>query len=98
MSSSSSTTQAYLSLIAVTQAFAPVLAANGGGAFVNVLSVASWVGLPGLATYSASKAAAWSYSNAARIELQPQGTAVVGVHVGFVDTDMAAGVNGPKVA
>src|SRR6478735_3658882 len=34
----------YLGLISTTQAFAPVLAANGGGAFINVLSVASWVG------------------------------------------------------
>jgi NAD(P)-dependent dehydrogenase (short-subunit alcohol dehydrogenase family) len=48
----------YLGLMSMTQAFAPILAANGGGAFINVLSVASWVGAPTLATYSASKAAA----------------------------------------
>ena len=68
-----------------------MLAANGGGAFVNVLSVASWIGVPRLATYSASKAAAWGYTNAARVELKRQGTQVVGVHVGFVDTDLTAG-------
>jgi NAD(P)-dependent dehydrogenase (short-subunit alcohol dehydrogenase family) len=87
----------YLSIVAMTEAFAPVLAANGGGAFVNMLSVASWVSLPSLATYSASKAAAWAYSNAARLELKRQGTAVVGVHVGFVDTDLAAAVQSEKI-
>ena len=59
----------YLSLVSMTQAFAPVLERNGGGAFVNVLSVFSWVATPLLTTYSASKAAAWSFTNAARIEL-----------------------------
>jgi NAD(P)-dependent dehydrogenase (short-subunit alcohol dehydrogenase family) len=87
----------YFGLIGVTQAFAPVLAANGGGAFVNVLSVVSWIGMPHLTTYSASKAAAWAYSNAARVQLAAQGTAVVGVHVGYVDTDLAAGLDGDKV-
>jgi NAD(P)-dependent dehydrogenase (short-subunit alcohol dehydrogenase family) len=81
----------YLGVVAATQAFAPVLAANGGGAFVNVLSVSSWVSTPQLAGYSASKAAAWAYSNAARIELKRQGTHVLGVHVGPVDTDLQAG-------
>lgn len=87
----------YLSIISSTQAFAPVLAANGGGAFVNVLSVVSWVAVPFLATYSASKAAAWSFTNAARIQLKQHGTEVVGVHVGFVDTDLTAGLDTPKV-
>jgi NAD(P)-dependent dehydrogenase (short-subunit alcohol dehydrogenase family) len=80
----------YLSLASMTQAFAPVLERNGGGAFVNVLSVFSWVAMPLLSTYSASKAAAWSFTNAARIELRRQGTHVVGVFVAGVDTDMAA--------
>jgi NAD(P)-dependent dehydrogenase (short-subunit alcohol dehydrogenase family) len=87
----------YLGLVAMTQAFAPVLAAGGGGAFVNVLSVASWVGSPLLSTYAASKAAAWSFSNAARVELGRQGTQVVGVHVGFVDTDLTAALDVDKV-
>ena len=82
----------------MTQAFAPVLAANGGGAFVNVLSVASWVGNPPLSTYGASKAAAWNFTNAVRVELQPQGTRVVGVHVGYVDTDLTAGLDAEKLA
>jgi NAD(P)-dependent dehydrogenase (short-subunit alcohol dehydrogenase family) len=80
----------YLSMVSITQAFAPVLARNGGGAFVNVLSVYSWVAHPLISTYSASKAAAWSFTNAARVELRRQGTQVVGVHAGAVDTDMAA--------
>ncbi|MFZ0381366.1 MAG: SDR family oxidoreductase [Solirubrobacteraceae bacterium] len=87
----------YLSLIANMQAFAPVLARNGGGAFINMLSVVSWIASPRLATYSASKSAAWSFTNAARIELKQQNTQVVAVHVGFVDTDLTAGLDAPKV-
>lgn len=87
----------YLSLIANMQAFAPVLARNGGGAFINMLSVVSWIASPRLATYSASKSAAWSFTNAARIELKQQNTQVVGVHVGFVDTDLTAELDAPKV-
>ena len=88
----------YLGLIASTQAFAPVLARNGGGAFINMLSVVSWIASPRLARYSASKAAAWSFTNAARIELKEQNTEVVAVHVGFVDTDLTAGLDAPKVS
>jgi NAD(P)-dependent dehydrogenase (short-subunit alcohol dehydrogenase family) len=88
----------YLSLLSMTQAFAPVLARNGGGAFVNVLSVFSWVAQPLLSTYSASKAAAWSFTNAARIELKRQGTHVVAVLVGGVDTEMTAAFDVAKVA
>jgi NAD(P)-dependent dehydrogenase (short-subunit alcohol dehydrogenase family) len=87
----------YLALVSTTQAFAPTLAANGGGAFVNVLSVASWIGVPTLATYAASKAAAWGYTNAARVELKRHGTQVVGVHVGFVDTDLTAALDIDKI-
>jgi NAD(P)-dependent dehydrogenase (short-subunit alcohol dehydrogenase family) len=88
----------YLGLVSMTQAFAPVLAANGGGAFVNVLSVVSWAAFPRLTTYSASKAAAWSFTNAARVELSRSGTEVVGVHVGFVDTDLTAALPVDKIA
>ena len=87
----------YLSLVTMTQAFAPVLEHNGGGAFVNVLSVFSCVATPLITTYSASKAAAWSFTNAARIELRRQGTQVVGVHAGPVDTDMAARFDFEKI-
>ena len=77
----------------MARAFAPVLRDNGGGALVNVLSVLSFISMPQGATYSASKAAAWSLTNALRIELRRQGTLVVAVHAGFIDTDMAAGVS-----
>ena len=82
--------------LALSQAFAPTLKQNGGGAIVNVLSVASWVNLSGAATYSASKAAAWALSNGLRVELHNQGTQVLALHVGYMDTDMAKSVNIPK--
>lgn len=87
----------YLGIVSMTKAFAPVLAENGGGAFVNMLSVLSWFAAPVLSTYSASKAAAWLYSNAARVQLKQQGTEVVGVHVGYVDTDLIAAVEAEKL-
>jgi NAD(P)-dependent dehydrogenase (short-subunit alcohol dehydrogenase family) len=63
-----------------------------------MLSVVSWVAVPSLASYSASKAAAWSFTNAARVELARQGTDVVGVHVGFVDTDLIAALAVEKLS
>jgi NAD(P)-dependent dehydrogenase (short-subunit alcohol dehydrogenase family) len=84
--------------LAVSRAFAPLLAANGGGGLVNVLSVASWRTVPTFAAYAASKSAAWSLTNSLRLELRPQGTLVVAVHAGFLDTDMAASVTAPKTA
>jgi NAD(P)-dependent dehydrogenase (short-subunit alcohol dehydrogenase family) len=88
----------YLGPVAVSQAFAPVLAANGGGALVNVLSVLSWLTLPVTAGYCAAKSAMWSATNALRLTLAERGTQVVGVHVGYIDTDMAAVVTAPKMA
>ncbi len=82
--------------LALTRAFAPILAANGGGAIVNVLSVLSWVVLPSGAGYSASKAAAWALTNAARNELRAQATQVLALHVGYMDTDMTKGIEAPK--
>lgn len=83
---------------AMAQAFAPVLQANGGGAVLNVLSVLSWLTIPGVATYSASKAAAWSLSNGLRNELRAQGTQVTSLHVAYMDTDMTRGLDAPKAA
>jgi NAD(P)-dependent dehydrogenase (short-subunit alcohol dehydrogenase family) len=83
---------------ALTRAFAPVLKANGGGGVLNVLSVLSWLTLPAVATYSASKAAAWSLSNGLRNELRGQGTQVTSLHVGYMDTDMTRGLDAPKAA
>jgi NAD(P)-dependent dehydrogenase (short-subunit alcohol dehydrogenase family) len=80
----------YLGTLAMCRAFAPVLAANAGGAIVNLLSVTSFFSNPENGSYGASKAAEWSLTNGVRIELAQQGTLVVGVHAGFIDTEMAA--------
>lgn len=80
----------------MVRAFAPVLAKNGGGALVNVLSVASWINNPLLATYGASKSAAWALTNGLRTELAEQGTQVLGLHAGFIDTDMTKDITSPK--
>jgi NAD(P)-dependent dehydrogenase (short-subunit alcohol dehydrogenase family) len=80
----------------LSQAFAGVLAANGGGGIVNVLSVVSWINSPLLGVYSASKTAAWGLTNGLRNELRAQKTQVLGLHVGFIDTDMTKGFDAPK--
>lgn len=87
----------YFGPLSVSRAFAPVLKANGGGALVNVLSALAWVSYPQIGNYSASKSAAWSLTNALRVMLREQGTLVAGVHVGWVDTDLAAAIDDPKV-
>lgn len=83
-------------VLRVSRAFAPVLAANGGGALLNVASVASWVTMPSLAAYAVTKSATWSLSNGLRNELRGQGTQVLTLHMGFVDTDMTQGIDMPK--
>jgi NAD(P)-dependent dehydrogenase (short-subunit alcohol dehydrogenase family) len=88
----------YFGTLGMCRAFAPVLAASGGGALVNVLSVVSFFTNPANGTYGASKAAEWAMTNGVRIELARQGTLVVGVHAGYIDTDMAAGIDAPKVS
>ncbi|MEU4742047.1 SDR family oxidoreductase [Actinosynnema sp. NPDC023658] len=80
----------------VIRAFAPVLAANGGGAILNVLSSMSWVSYDRATAYSAAKAAQWSLTNGVRVELAGQGTLVTGVHLGPTDTDMTADLDVPK--
>jgi NAD(P)-dependent dehydrogenase (short-subunit alcohol dehydrogenase family) len=82
--------------LSMVRAFAPVLAANGGGRVVNVASALSWFAFPGTGAYAVSKAANWNMSNALRLELAGQGTQVTSVHLGLADTDMAAGAEGPK--
>lgn len=86
-----------IGLANMARAFAPVLAQNGGGAIVNMLSVASWFTSPFSVPYSASKRAALGVSDAMRIQLAAQGTKVVGVYAGFIDTEMVADVTAPKV-
>ncbi|MGH3248822.1 MAG: SDR family oxidoreductase [Trebonia sp.] len=82
--------------LAVVRAFAPVLAANGGGAILNVLSRMSWLSYPGANSYAVAKAAAWSLTNGIRLELAGQGTLVTGLLMSSTDTDMMAGWDIPK--
>ena len=86
----------FFGLLRVSQAFAPVLASNGGGALLNVLSIASWINSPMLSVYGASKSAAWALTNGLRHDLRAQGTQVLGLHMGFVDTDLTRGIEMPK--
>lgn len=88
----------YFGTLEMCRAFARVLARNGGGAIVNMLSILGRVASPRLGSYSASKAAGIALTQAIRGELASQGTLVIGVLPGFVDTDMARRVDQPKLA
>lgn len=88
----------FFGMLRVSQAFAPALKENGGGALLNVLSIASWVNGGLLAGYSASKAAAWSLTNALRAELAAQRTQVTALHMAFVDTDLVRALDQPKTS
>ncbi|MFG1704262.1 SDR family oxidoreductase [Nonomuraea sp. M3C6] len=80
----------YFGTLDVTRAFVPVIERNGGGAILNVLSILSWVHVPDYGAYSAAKAAAWAMTDAARTQLAPKGIHVAGLHVAYMDTDMAS--------
>lgn len=86
----------FFGTLALSNAFAPVLAANGGGTLLNILSVAAWISVP--TAYGASKAAMWSATNALRVALKGQNTHVVGLLVGMIDTPMSARWDIPKVS
>jgi NAD(P)-dependent dehydrogenase (short-subunit alcohol dehydrogenase family) len=75
----------------VVRAFRPVLARNGGGYVLNVLTALTWFSVPTVGAYGAAKTASWSMTNAIRQELAPEGVVVGALHVGYMDTDMAAG-------
>ena len=81
--------------LALVSAYADRLAERSG-VVVNVASAMSWIALGG--TYGVSKAALASATDSMRLELAPRGVLVVGVYVGYVDTDMVAAVQAPKVA
>lgn len=87
----------YFGVLNMSRAFGPILKANGGGAIINMLSLVSRVNMPMLGSYSASKAAAWSLTQAVRGEFAAQKTLVVGIFPGAVDTDMARGIDVPKL-
>ncbi len=80
----------YFGLMNMTRAFASLLAKNGGGALVNISSVGGLVGIPAFGTYCATKAAVHSLTQSVRGELSAQGTRVIGVYPGPIDTDMVA--------
>ena len=80
----------------VIRAFTPQIEASGGGSILNVLSAASWFTRETFGGYGAAKSAQWQLTNALRLELAPQGIIVAGLHVGFMDTDMAAEITAPK--
>jgi NAD(P)-dependent dehydrogenase (short-subunit alcohol dehydrogenase family) len=81
----------YFGTLDAVRAFAPVLAANGGGAILNVLSAMSWMSYDGANAYGAAKSAEWSLTNGVRLELAGQGTLVTALHLASTDTDMMAG-------
>ncbi len=86
----------FLGPLFLARAFAPVLSAKSGNtAIIDIHSALSWYAVAGI--YSATKAALWSATNSLRLELQPAGVQVVGVHVGYVDTAMAAHATDPKL-
>ena len=85
-------------VLATTQAFAPVLARHGGGALLNVLSIVSWISANALPEYSITKSAAWSLTNGIRNELRAQNTQVIGLHAGYIDTDLTRGFDAEKSA
>ena len=80
----------YFGTLSVIRAFAPIIEGNGGGAILNMLSVLSWLHAPASGAYSAAKAAEWAMTDALRQELAPRAIHVTAVHVGYMDTDMAA--------
>jgi NAD(P)-dependent dehydrogenase (short-subunit alcohol dehydrogenase family) len=87
----------YFGTMSMCRAFAPVLKANGGGAIINVISIAGRLTIPMLGSYCASKWALFSLTQGVRAELAKQGTFVVSVNPGAIDTDMAKGMDMAKL-
>ncbi|MDT5338309.1 MAG: hypothetical protein QOD90_3814 [Mycobacterium sp.] len=86
----------FFGTLAVTRAFAPHLIANAPGAILNVVSVVSWLHPGTLGAYAAAKTALWAQTDAIREEIAPSNVAVTAVHIGFMDTDMTAGMTAVK--
>ncbi|WP_086562212.1 SDR family oxidoreductase [Streptomyces africanus] len=86
----------FFGTLSVARAFAPQIAAGGGGAILNVLSALSWFTFPEAGAYCAAKSAQWSLTNALRLQLADQGIRVAGLHVGYMDTDMVRAVDAAK--
>ena len=88
----------YFGTLAMCRAFGPILKNNGGGAIINMLSILARVNFPLNSSYSASKAAALSMTQGVRAEVARQGTLVVAVMPGTVDTNMSKNYPPPKVS
>lgn len=84
--------------LAISRAFAPVLAAQGGGTILNVLSAAAWFSAPGATSYGMAKAASWAMTEGLRVELAHQSTHVASLLMAVVDTDMTRGVSAAKLS
>jgi NAD(P)-dependent dehydrogenase (short-subunit alcohol dehydrogenase family) len=85
-------------VVRTSSAFAPILKSNGGGAIINVLSNITWFNAPMLAAYGVSKAAAWGFTNALRVQVRADNTQVLALHVGFIDTDLVKGFDVQKTS
>ncbi|GAA1380587.1 SDR family NAD(P)-dependent oxidoreductase [Pseudonocardia kongjuensis] len=72
--------------LAMIRAFAPVLAGNGGGAVLNVLSLVGWTSIASNTALAAAKSAQWGLTNGVRLELADQGTLVSGLFAGIIGT------------
>jgi short-subunit dehydrogenase len=88
----------YFGTLNMIRAVSPGMKQRGRGVILNILSVMSQVNLPLMGSYCASKAAAYSLTQAARAELAPSGVRVLGVFPGAVDTAMSSHVPPPKLS
>lgn len=86
----------FFGTLSMVRSFAPILANNGGGSILNILSALSWVSSGTVGAYAAAKAAEWALTNDLRLNLYPQNVKVIGLHVGYMDTDMTKGLEASK--
>jgi NAD(P)-dependent dehydrogenase (short-subunit alcohol dehydrogenase family) len=86
----------FFGTLSMVRTFAPILANNGGGTILNILSALSWVSSGTVGAYTAAKAAEWALTNDLRINLYPQNVRVAGLHVGFMETDMTSSLQVSK--
>ncbi|MDQ0862234.1 SDR family oxidoreductase [Bacillus sp. V2I10] len=83
--------------LSVVRAFVPKITINGGGTILNILSALSWFTSANSGSYSATKSAEWTLTNAIRLELAEQNIRVAGLHVGYIDTELTAQIAVPKL-
>jgi NAD(P)-dependent dehydrogenase (short-subunit alcohol dehydrogenase family) len=86
----------FFGTLSMVRSFAPILAKNGGGSILNILSALSWVSSGTIGAYTAAKAAEWALTNDLRLNLYHQNVRVAGLHVGFMETDLTSSLEVPK--